>query len=323
MLGAERRLHDQVAVRVARHLVATQALERGVHLSFGLGGRVRQVDLVALDRPARQVARVVRNQRLGRERLHATQELRVHTLRRLHQLIVEAVRQVAGGRRPLDPPLPLLARPDVVVLAGVRCPSRVGVSVERPVRQIDAVHCVRERLLAERVRREPLASVPRADQLARLRLRHLERQERLGPERIGDLLVGHELRGTTELAALADLAGVEHRHGLAALAADRGLRRLPPHRGLGNERERREEVVLGDDGIGGARLQRDGRLRAAKRTDERLPGGIPMRLGAAGRAVELLSSGRDRGLWRCRRFVLWAHETSCRATGGTAAAARG
>ncbi len=316
------RMHDQVAVRIARHLVAAQPFHRGVHRPLGVRGSVRQVDLVALDRPACQITRVVRHERVGREGLHPAQQAGVHALRRLDELIVERVGELARRRRPLDPTLAVLAGPDVVVLAGLRRPARVDVSVERPVRQVDAVDGVCQRLSAELVRRKPPASIPGAQHLARLRLRHLERQERLGPERVGHLLVGHELRRPAELAALSDLARVEYRDRLAALAAYRGLGGLPSHRRLREVRQRREQVVFSDDRVAAACLEGDGRLCPAERADERLLGRIPVRFGAARRAAELLSCRRDRGLGRRRRrLVLRTHQDSRRATGGTAAAA--
>ena len=133
----------------------------------------------------------------------------------------------------------------------------------------------------------------RANQIARLRLGDLERQQRLRTKRILDLLVRHERRRAAEVAAAADLFGVEDRNRLAALAADRGLLACQPRAESGMPRERRGEIVLDDDGVGAARLQRRRRLGAAERTDERLLGRIPVRLGAARGTVELLAGGGD------------------------------
>src|SRR4029077_4675540 len=90
--------------------------------------------------------------------------------------------------------------------------------VEGPVGNVDALDGVHERARFQAAGGEPLALVPAADLLAHRRLRDAERQEALRPDRRLDLRVGHELRRSAELAALADARGIEDRHRLAAAA---------------------------------------------------------------------------------------------------------
>src|SRR6185436_17494267 len=112
---------------------------------------------------------------------------------------------------PPDTPLPVLAGADVIVGAGFSGPPRVDARVERPVGEIDALDGVGGRLDGELVRGEPLAAVPAANEVARLRLRLLHWQERLGPDRLLHLLVWHQRGGTAELAALLYLGCGDHR----------------------------------------------------------------------------------------------------------------
>src|SRR5262249_4462826 len=132
-------------------------------------------------------------------------------------------------------------------------------------------------------------AVPATDDVARVRLVNLERKERFRTERVLHLLVGHERRRPAELAPLPDAGGVEHGDRLTALTANPDLRGLPPPRRIGQAAKRRGERVLDDDGRRAARFERGGRFRSAERTNELLFGRIPVRLGAAGRAMELFA----------------------------------
>src|SRR5262249_29614173 len=124
---------------------------------------------------------------------------------------------------------------------------------------------VGERSLPQVVRCQPLASVPGANEIPRLRFLDRKRQQRLRAERLLDLLVGHQLRRAAELAALTDTFGIEDRNRLTALTLDRDLVGLPAAARVRDVAERRDQVVLDDDGVGAARLERRRRLGAAKR----------------------------------------------------------
>ena len=117
-----------------------------VHPLPGLLRRRHQIDLVALDDPAGEVAGVVGDERLRREGLHPAQQPGIHAARGADQLVVEEVRERARCGRPADPALLLVVHGDVVVVAGLRGPVRVGLRVEGPVRHVDALHGVGERL---------------------------------------------------------------------------------------------------------------------------------------------------------------------------------
>ena len=126
------------------------------------------------------------------------------------------------------------------------------------------------------VRRQPLPAVPGANQIACLRLRDLQRQQRLRPERLLDLFVRNERGRSAELAAFADLLWIEDRNRLAALTPDRHLVGLPATRRVGNAAKGLRQIVLDDHGVGADRLQLRRRLRPAERADERLFGGVPV-----------------------------------------------
>src|SRR5262245_38140706 len=102
-------------------------------------------------------------------------------------------------------------------MPGFSRPRRVGVRVERPVRQVQSLDRVGQRLGTEAIRCKPLLVIPGANEVASLRLRDLERKQRLWTERVLDLLVRHQCRRSAELAALADLVRIEDRDRLAAL----------------------------------------------------------------------------------------------------------
>ena len=183
--------HLEIAERVALHLLPAQHADLRVHRVARALRRGHEIDLVALDDPAGDEARVVGLERLRRERLDAAQQLRVDAHRRADEIVVEVVLEPPRGRLPahvLD-----LARAHlpalgirfgrVVVVARLRGPGGVDVRVERPVRQIHAAHRIGQRAPLQRRRREPELAVPGADAVARARLAHGERQHALGAER--------------------------------------------------------------------------------------------------------------------------------------------
>src|SRR5262245_2074680 len=106
-------------------------------------------------------------------------------------------------------------------MPGYRFPRADGLRVERPVRNVDAVHAIDEGASLERTRREPLARVPAANLLAYLGFRDLEGQQALRSDGRLDFLVVDERRRAAELAVLADALGIEDRDSLAALTLDR------------------------------------------------------------------------------------------------------
>ena len=222
----------------------------------------------------------------------------MHADRRAHEVVVEEVRELAGRRHPahvLDLararlPAFLVRLGRVVVVAGIGRPLRVGLRVERPVRQVDALHRVGQRALLERIRREPQLAVPLPDAIARRALAHHERQHALGAERGLGFLVRHELRRAAELAVLRLPLRIEHRDRVAALAAHLALVGLPAARVVGEAAQRGGEVVLGDRA--GEFVELGRRLGAAERADQLLLGGIPVGFAAARRARELPDRGR-------------------------------
>ena len=178
----------------------------------------------------------------------------MHADRRAHEVVVEEVRK--PSRRGLPAHVLHLARARlavlgvglgrVVVVARLRGPLRVGLRVERPVRQVDALHGVGERAPLERVGREPQLAVPLPDAVARRRLADHERQHALGTERGLGFLVRNELRRTAELAVLRLARGIEHRDRVAALALHLALVGLPAARLVADAAQRRDEIVLDD-----------------------------------------------------------------------------
>lgn len=221
------------------------------------------------------------------------------------ELVVEQRRQLAGSRLPAHAALlhglaPSVARHGaglVVVVARLGAPARVDPRVEGPVGQVDAGHAVGERGFLQAVGGEPAAGVPRADGLANLAFRVGEGQQALGIDDVARPRVGHDRRGPAELAALRHAGGLEERDGLAALALHRGAVLREAALVVGNGAQRQRQIVLGHERpVAGQHRRRD---RAAIRAHQRLPGGIPVGLGAARRAMMLverrdLRSGRGR-----------------------------
>ena len=80
-------------MRVAGNLGGAQPLERRLHLLPRTGRGAHQIDLIAFDRPAGEITRVVRNERVGGWKwFHGAQEAGVDAQRRRHEVIVEVVR---------------------------------------------------------------------------------------------------------------------------------------------------------------------------------------------------------------------------------------
>ena len=139
-------------------------------------------------------------------------------------------------------------------------------------------------------------AVPLADQIARLRLGDLQRQQRLGTKRILDLLVGHERRGSAEVAAPADDIGDRRPKSPGSSGSGPRFGGLPAARRVRNGAQRRDEVVLDDHAcrrrasvsFAGDSVPQNGQI-------ERLLRRIPVRLGAARGTVEFLAGGRRPG----------------------------
>ena len=164
--------------------------------------------------------------------------------------------------------------------------------VERPIGNIQTAHRVSERPGLELVRREPAGAIPLTNGIAHLRLGQFHRQQTFGPERLLDFLVGHEGGRSAEIAALADVFGIKHRNGLAALALHRDSLYLPAALIVGDVAQRGDKIVLLDDLLaGGGQFELRRRRRATIRTDKRLFGGVPLRLAAAGGTGEFFSGG--------------------------------
>ena len=95
---------------------------------------------------------------------------------------------------------------------------------------------------------------------------------------------------TSVFRALPDPRRVKHRNGLATLAFDRGLLRLPAALMIGNRAQRGGQIVFLDDLIAPRReFDMRGRSGPAIRTDERLLAGIPLRLAATSGAGEFIA----------------------------------
>ena len=264
-----------------------------------------------LDDEAREKRRVVRHQLLGRKRLDLRQQRVRHATRPRHRLVVEEVLDLARGRLPAHvPDLTRLRAPAfpiglgrVVVVARLGVPWAHDLRVERPVRNVDAVHAVDERAALQLAGREPLARVPPPDLLADARVRHDERQQALRPDGRLDFLIVDERRRAAEVAVLADALGVEDRDGLAALALDGALLGLPAAVLVGNLAQRLGEIELFDHAGRGVDGER--RRRAAERADEQLLCRVPLRLRAARRARILVESADVGHSWKL------SHEQPC------------
>src|SRR5205807_1570149 len=153
-----------------------------------------------------------------------------------------------------------------VVMARCGGPGRSDARVEGPVWQVDAFHRVGQRATLQGVRREPQLAVPRANPVARLVLRDLERQQAFRSERVLALRVRYELRRAAELAALCLALGVKHRDRLTALALHIALLDLPAARAIAEAAKRRHQVVLDD--LAGVRVELRRRHRAAEGADQ-------------------------------------------------------
>jgi hypothetical protein len=113
-----------------------------------------QIDLVALDDPAGDVAGVVGSQLCGWERLDSAQQIRVDAHRCAYQIIVESLLKAARRGLPahvlhlprLDAAVALERLGRVMVVACFGRPFDVDAGVESPIGQIDSAHRVRERL---------------------------------------------------------------------------------------------------------------------------------------------------------------------------------
>jgi len=102
----------------------------------------------------------------------------------------------------------------VVVVPGFGGPARVDVRIEGPVRQVDALDCVRQRAAFQCVGRQPKLAIPAAYAVARLVFAHLERKHAFRPKRILGLLIRDQLCGAAEFTALRLAVRIEHRNGL-------------------------------------------------------------------------------------------------------------
>ena len=137
----------------------------------------------------------------------------------------------------------------------------------------------------------------RANQIARLRLGDLERQQRLGPKRVLDLLVRHERRRPAEIAAARRPCPDRRPKSPGSSGTGRrSSRACQPRARVRNAAQRRDEVVLDDDGVGAARLRASPATRC-RRTDRSAPAwpdsSAPRR--------RRRDSDTSRGRWRRRR----------------------
>ena len=168
-------IHDEIAERVAGNLLRAERLQFFIHRLPRPPCGGGEIDLVALDDPARDETGVVGFQVLRRKGLDPAQQLGMHAHRRADEVVVEKVLHPARGRLPADMPhLPRLHTASllvrfrrVVVVAGLGSPPRVDLRVESPIRQVDAPHRVGQRFILERRRRKPQVSIPRANAIAR------------------------------------------------------------------------------------------------------------------------------------------------------------
>ena len=196
--------------------------------------------------------------------------------------------QCAGHRRPVDacgPACRPRARSSIPRLGG---PARVGVGVEGPVRQVDALtvsvsafalsmfgasHCLPYQV---RIRSRACDSAifsGRSDSGRKASLTSSYGTSAAEPQK--------SQRRPTLSASKTEIAWQLWQRtdvfcGVPAARRIRECRAAP------------REIVLDDDRVGAADFERRRRLGAAIRTNQRLLGGIPVRFGAARRAVKLL-----------------------------------
>ena len=300
------RLNPQVALRVAGHFARAQARERVVHLPERLRDGLFEIDLIALDDEAGEKRGVVRHDIVCWKRFHLPEQRVIHAPGRRHGLVVEEM--VDRPRRGLPSHVTYLpsVRPALIVAIGfgrvvvvprVGLPLAVRLRVEGPVGHVQTVQLIDQRLVLERVRREPAAFVPLLHLVANVALRRPERQQALGPDRRLQLLVIHERRRAAELAVPADLLRGEDHDGFAALALHAAAVRVPPAAFLGELPQHRHQVEFRDRAFLLVPVVR--RLGAAEGTHEQLLRGIPLGLRAAGGAGVFVAR---RDCRRCRLF---------------------
>ena len=285
----------QVAVGIARNLLRTQLLQRGVHLVGRSLCRVEEDHAVVFDHVSGEKRRVIGHDVRRGKRLHLCEQIQRQALRARHRVVVEEVIDDPRGGFPSHPPLHAghaLAFPvgrgdrHVVVVSGFGVPRAVHLGVEGPVGDVEALDGVDECRPPQPSRRQPLAPPPLADALAHGAGINAERQHAGGADGRLDLLIGHERRRAAELAVLPHARRIEHHHRLAALALHAVAFRLPAARLVGQFAQRPREVLFGDFPRGPIDLIR--RLGATERAHELLLRRVPLGLRAAGRALVLV-----------------------------------
>src|SRR5215510_2522293 len=175
----------------------------------------------------------------------------------------------------------------VVVIPRLRGPLRVYLSVECPVRQVNAMYAIRQCRSPQFTRREPPAAVPAANRFANLRLADFEWEQALGAKNLFHVLVSDQLRRAAKIAILRHAARVEDRNGVAAFPLDRDLLRLPTAPAVRNVAQSHDQIMLDDFAVC-ADLRR--RSCSAVCANQRLFRWVPLGLRAArGSGVFLLS----------------------------------
>ena len=91
----------------------------------------------------------------------------------------------------------------------------MDLGVEGPVGDVEALGGVGQGGVFEAVGGEPAGGIPAANVVARLVFGQLHGQEALRTEGGLDFLVGNQGGGAAEIAALADVGGIEDGDGLA------------------------------------------------------------------------------------------------------------
>ena len=256
-------------------------------------GRLFQIDLVPLDDPAGQVAGIVRHHVAGRERLDLPKELEIDPFRAGDQFVVEQCESSPAAGVQLTSRLSCFRR-----ARSSRCPSRPSTSRDAcasnvQYRQVDAFDGVGEGALP----RACSAQATVAGTSARMRSRAL---------------------GSETSTAAATRAGMDRRSVRTGPTArshrSRSGGRPCPHRkrkrrgNSGSARtifcacqprsrppagERLDQIVLDDQGARRRAPRARRRLGSAERTNQRLLGGIPVRVGAAGGTVKLVARVGD------------------------------
>src|SRR5687767_2374373 len=134
----------------------------------------------------------------------------------------------------------------VVMVARFSGPICVNLSVESPVRDVEAVNRVSEGARLQRIRRKPATSVPCADLIPNLRFRELEFQHTLRADWPNLGLDGNQRCGAAKIAPLRDASWIEGRDGLTTLAAHGCLLRAPAVLFFRDISERRDKAVFID-----------------------------------------------------------------------------